>query len=302
MVAHLSSASGSVQVLFLMGIALLLFACDLLTFSLQLFFLFGDHPKYVLVESVREVGLAESAQYLLGVLGVLAIMQNPLALLLLIVPAAIFYIAYKSLKEIHNDTHHLLVAMADAVDLRDSYTGGHSRRVTDYSAQLLQQLGLHGLEVDLILSAARVHDIGKIGIPDSVLQKPGPLTPEERTIMESHSARGAELLERYPDFSRGMAIVRHHHESWDGTGYPDGLKGETIPFGARVIAVADTFDAMTSDRPYRKGMPVEKAVAILHQGRGQQWEASLVDAFVQSLNHSVLTEVPQEQPSQSVAV
>ena len=302
MVAHLSSASGSVQVLFLMGIALLLFACDLLTFSLQLFFLFGDHPKYVLIESVREVGLAESAQYLLGVLGVLAIMQNPLALLLLIVPAAIFYIAYKSLKEIHNDTHHLLVAMADAVDLRDSYTGGHSRRVTDYSAQLLQQLGLHGLEVDLILSAARVHDIGKIGIPDSVLQKPGPLTPEERTIMESHSARGAELLERYPDFSRGMAIVRHHHESWDGTGYPDGLKGETIPFGARVIAVADTFDAMTSDRPYRKGMPVEKAVAILHQGRGQQWEASLVDAFVQSLNHSGLAEVPQEQLSQSVAV
>ncbi len=251
---------------------------------------------------MREVGLAEGAQYLLGVLGALAATQNLLALLLLPVPAAIFYIAYKSIKEMHDDTRHLLVTMADAVDLRDAYTGGHSRRVTAYSEQLLQELGLHGPEVDLIISAARVHDIGKIGIPDSVLNKPGRLTPEERAIMESHSERGADLLARYPDFSRGTAIVRHHHESWDGTGYPDRLKGNNIPFGARVIAVADSFDAMTSDRPYRKGMSVEKAAAILREGRGQQWEAALVDAFLQSLNHSAPSEIAQEQPPQPIAV
>ncbi len=173
--------------------------------------------------------------------------------------------------------------MADAVDLRDAYTGGHSRRVTDYSAAILRELGLHGPEVDLILAAARVHDIGKIGLPDAILHKPGRLTDEERAAMELHPLHGEALLTRYRDFARGVAIVRHHHESWDGAGYPDGLARTDIPFGARVVAVADSFDAMTSDRPYRKGMPVEKAAAILREGRGTQWDAALVDALLRAL-------------------
>src|SRR5581483_2790892 len=109
-----------------------------------------------------------------------------------------------------------------------------------------------GPEASLIISAARVHDIGKIGIPDDILKKPGKLTSRERAIIESHAARGADLLVRYPDFARGKAIVRHHHERWDGKGYPDGIRGLEIPLGARVIAVADSYDAMTSDRPYRR--------------------------------------------------
>jgi HD-GYP domain-containing protein (c-di-GMP phosphodiesterase class II) len=100
--------------------------------------------------------------------------------------------------------------------------------------------------------------------------------------MEEHPVTGATLLKRYQDFTRGVALVRHHHESWDGTGYPDRLKGTEIPFGARVIAVADSFDAMTSDRPYRAGMPVGRAAAILRTGRGQQWDAALVDALLRS--------------------
>jgi putative nucleotidyltransferase with HDIG domain len=176
----------------------------------------------------------------------------------------------------------LVESMADAVDLRDPYTGGHSRRVTEYSAAILRELGLHGPAVDLIVAAARVHDIGKIGTPDAILNKPGQLTPEERAVMEEHPITGATLLKRYQDFTRGVALVRHHHESWDGTGYPDRLKGTAIPFGARVIAVADSFDAMTSDRPYRAGMPVGKAAAILRAGRGQQWDAVLADALLRS--------------------
>jgi HD-GYP domain-containing protein (c-di-GMP phosphodiesterase class II) len=101
-------------------------------------------------------------------------------------------------------------------------------------------------------------------------------------VIEEHPVTGATLLKRYQDFTRGVALVRHHHESWDGTGYPDRLKGTEIPFGARVIAVADSFDAMTSDWPYRAGMPVGKAVAILRAGRGQQWDAALVDALLRS--------------------
>ena len=149
---------------------------------------------------------------------------------------------------------------------------------------LAYQLGLHGPEVDLIVTAARVHDIGKIGTPDAVLNKPGKLDPAERAIMEQHPVAGAELLRRYRDFARGVALVRHHHESWDGTGYPDRLTGAAIPFGARVIAVADSYDAMTSDRPYRQGMPIPKAAGILRAGRGQQWDARIVDAFLRTLS------------------
>jgi putative nucleotidyltransferase with HDIG domain len=182
-----------------------------------------------------------------------------------------------------DDTRHILESMADTVDMRDPYTGGHSRRVTEFTEAILRTMEKHGPEVDLIISAARVHDIGKIAIPDGILNKPGKLTDEERAIMETHSERGAEVLERYQDFARGVAVVRHHHESWDGTGYPHKLTGTDIPFGARVIAVADSYDAMTSDRPYRTGMSPAKAVSILREGRGVQWDASIVDALVRSL-------------------
>jgi HD-GYP domain-containing protein (c-di-GMP phosphodiesterase class II) len=168
-------------------------------------------------------------------------------------------------------------------DLRDPYTGGHSRRVTAYCAQLLAALGMHGPEVELVLAAARVHDIGKIGIPDAILNKPGKLTDAERAEMERHPVLGADLLARQGGVGRGVQIVRHHHEAWDGSGYPAGLAGLDIPFGARVIAVADSYDAMTSDRPYRAGMPQAKAESILRAGRGQQWDPTLVDAFLHAL-------------------
>jgi len=206
------------------------------------------------------------------------------------------YLACKHVKETQDSTRHLLESMADAVDLRDPYTGGQSRRVTEYSSQILKQLNLHGPEVDLIVTASRVHDIGKIGIPDYVLNKPGALTPEEQALMETHAERGAELLMRYPDFARGTEIVRHHHESWDGTGYPHKLKGTDIPFGARVIAVAASFDAMTSDRPYRKGMSIDKAATILYQERGKQWDATIVDAFLLSIADQLQQKVPDVVP------
>jgi putative nucleotidyltransferase with HDIG domain len=192
----------------------------------------------------------------------------------------------------HDSTRQLLENMADAVDLRDPYTGSHSRRVTACSAAILQELGLHGPEVDLIVTAARVHDIGKIGTPDAVLNKSGQLTPEERAVMEEHPVKGAQLLKRHRDFARGVALVRHHHESWDGTGYPDRLKGAEIPFGARVIAVADSYDAMTSDRPYRKGLPIPRAAGILREGRGRQWDAAVVDAFLRTIANQ-LEQAPQ---------
>jgi len=265
------------------GAALVLAALDALTLPLVLAPMSGERPWRALVAAARETTVAESVQYAVGLVGALAALHYPWAVIVLIVPTALVYAACKVMREMHDGTRQLLENMADAVDLRDPYTGGHSRRVTEYSAAILRELGLHGPEIDLIVTAARVHDIGKIGTPDAVLNKPGTLTPEEWAIMEQHPVQGAALLTRYRDFARGVALVRHHHESWDGTGYPDRLKGAEIPFGARVIAVADSYDAMTSDRPYRSGMPVAKAAAILRAGRGTQWDAALVDAFVRSL-------------------
>jgi putative nucleotidyltransferase with HDIG domain len=267
----------------LLGAAVTLGLLDALSLPLQLGPIAGEPPRQVLVAAVRETALPEAIQYAVGLVGAEAALREVWTLGFLVVPCAVVYVAGKVLSEMHGGTRQLLEHMADAVDLRDPYTGGHSRRVTAYSAAILHELGLHGPEVDLIVMAARVHDIGKIGTPDAILNKPGKLDSQERAIMEQHPVRGAELLQRYRDFARGVALVRHHHESWDGTGYPDGLKGAAIPFGARVIAVADSFDAMTSDRPYRAGMPVAKAAAILQAGRHQQWDAALVDALLRTL-------------------
>jgi len=280
----------------LIGAGVTLWLGGIVTFPLVLAPALAERPFRVMVFVAREASLTEGTQYLLGLLAALAAEEQVWALALLVVPTALIYNALKSAKEMHDNTRELLESMADAVDLRDAYTGGHSRRVTEYSAAILRELGLQGDEVTLLLSAARVHDIGKIGVPDAVLNKPGPLTAEERAIMQSHAEKGAELLRRYADFTRGVAIVLHHHESWDGTGYPHGLKGTNIPFGARVVAVADSFDAMTSDRPYRRGMPLERAVSILRDGRGRQWDAALVDALLRTVTIEVPTPLKDERP------
>lgn len=284
--AHLGTP-GLGRALALVGAGLVLGGGDMLTFPLVLARLGEPHPWRIIPLAIREAYWVEGIQYLLGLLGAYAAAQTLWTLPLLIVPTVLIYQAGKNAKEMHEGTRHLLEQMADTVDLRDPYTGGHSRRVTEYSAAILRELECMGPEAALILSAARVHDIGKIAIPDGVLNKPGPLDLEERAIMETHAERGAAFLERYADFARGVEIVRHHHEAWDGSGYPHRLARTTIPFGARVIAVADSFDAMTSDRPYRRGMPVRKAAGILREGRGRQWDARVVDAFLRGIADQV---------------
>jgi len=281
-VAHVGSDALPAPIA-LIGAALVLALLDAVSLPLVVAPMGDKRPLRVLVDSARAVSPAEGVQYAVGLLGALAALHYLWAVLLLVVPGALVYMAFKVMKEMQEGTRQLLENMADAVDLRDPYTGGHSRRVTEYSMVILKELGFNGPEVDLIRVAARVHDIGKIGIPDVILHKPGPLTDDERAVMEQHPVHGETLLKRYGDFARGVQIVRHHHESWDGTGYPDRLKGTDIPFGARVIAVADSFDAMTSDRPYRRGMPMRKAAGILREGRGQQWDAALVDAFLRGI-------------------
>ena len=280
----------------LLGVAILMFLFDVVSASLE-FSLVTREPPWAFVKSLlHEGGVLEIVQYLLGVLGALAAEQKIWSLLLLALPVWVVYLAFKNAKETRDSTRQLLESMADAVDLRDPFTGGHSRRVTEYTGCILRALNIIGPEAQLVIAAARVHDIGKIGIPDSILNNTSKLTPDEWRVMQSHAQLGADLLARYHDFARGVAIVRHHHERWDGQGYPDKLKAFAIPFGARVIAVADSFDAMTSDRPYRKGMSVEQALSILLEGRGTQWDVTMVDALVRHLTAQKATQIaPQPQ-------
>ncbi|HEY3268857.1 MAG TPA: HD domain-containing phosphohydrolase [Armatimonadota bacterium] len=171
-------------------------------------------------------------------------------------------------------------AISAAIDARDGYTHGHSRNVTEYAVAISNRLGLPFGDTQTVRAAALMHDIGKIGIPDHILNKPGQLTADERTVMESHSEVGYEILSRAPSLQPLLPGVRYHHERPDGAGYPLGLSGGALPLHARIIAVADAFDAMTSDRVYRKRMTIEKAVSILKEGAGAQWDPQCVEHFV----------------------
>jgi putative nucleotidyltransferase with HDIG domain len=180
--------------------------------------------------------------------------------------------------------------MADVVDDRDPYTFQHSESVAAHAVRTAKKLGLPAREVELIRHAARVHDLGKTAVPDEVLHKRGRLTDAEFELMKKHPQTGAEILEKLPGYRRGRELVVAHHERMDGRGYPRGLSGSAIPLGARIIAVADSWDAMTSDRPYRAALDPEAALGELLRGRGTQWDAEVVDAFAWTLRGAVAAE------------
>ncbi|BDI31555.1 hypothetical protein CCAX7_36060 [Capsulimonas corticalis] len=173
-------------------------------------------------------------------------------------------------------------ALVTAVDNKDRYTCKHSEDVMTYSLMIAREFGLAEDELHTIAIAALLHDVGKIGVPDAVLRKPGRLTEEEFAAIKQHPMMGVAIVGAVPELSATMDAVRHHHERWDGAGYPSGLVGVNIPLIARIMAVADAFSAMTTDRPYRKGMAPQKAIAILSEGAGSQWDARCVFAFIRA--------------------
>jgi len=184
-------------------------------------------------------------------------------------------------EELEKSYLEMIQALAQAVEARDPYTYGHVDRVMHFSILIAKKLGGNPAQIDLIKTSAILHDLGKIGTPDNILLKPGALTDEERAIMNEHVTKSADILRNISSLNpKVLSIVKHHHEKYDGTGYPDGLKGDAIPIEAQIIAIADTYDAMTSDRPYRKGFPVEKAIAILKEVSGTQFNPKIVEAFV----------------------
>lgn len=209
---------------------------------------------------------------------------SPVAIPFLVVPAVTTYLAFETIKRLQGQTQDAMIAMADAIDARDPYTAQHSQRVTEIAVRIAEAHGLRAQEIDRIELAARVHDLGKIGISDAILNKPGRLEDHEWELMKAHPVIGEQLLKPYRQFRHESQIVRSHHERWDGRGYPDGLRGHEMPIGARIIAVADAYDAMTSDRPYRKALSHEVAVDEIRKGALSQFDPQVVASFLHVAN------------------
>lgn len=210
--------------------------------------------------------------------------QNPIALLVLVIPLIGPLLAFKGFENARRETQALMERLADILERRDPSTFQHSQRVTGYVAAMLQELPPLPYETTQgLLAAARVHDIGKVAIRDQALMKAGPLTPDEWAEIEQHASIGADIVEGLWVYRPWATVIRHHHERWDGRGYPAGLAGDAIPLGARIIAVADAYDAMTSDRVYRPALDQETALAELRKGSGTQFDPEVVAAFERAL-------------------
>jgi len=225
----------------------------------------------------------QTALFLLGALAAVSVGDEPLGLVLFAVPMGAMLLALRETARVREQTRNAILELADLIDLRDPYTHGHSQRVAALAERLGRRMKLEATQVALIRDAARVHDIGKIGTNDMVLLKKGPLDDAERAEMQRHVEIGHRLLSHIPEFFEGAELVLAHHERHDGKGYPRGLRGDELPVEVSVISVADSYDAMTTDRPYRRGLPWPAVRAELVRGRGTQWRDRAVDLFIEMI-------------------
>lgn len=240
--------------------------------------------SYLWISQDLDLLLPYASLQVVGVLFALAWEDAPIIIPILVVPAVTTYIAFETIQRLQRQTQEAMIAMADAIDARDVYTAEHSHRVTKLAVRVAEVHGLKARDIDRIELAARVHDIGKIGISDAILNKKGPLDEEEWALMQGHPVIGENLLRAYRQFRHEAAIVRSHHERWDGRGYPDKIRGAQIPIGARIIAVADTFDAMTSERPYRGPLSSQVAIEEIRSQALSQFDPQVVASFLQVMD------------------
>jgi putative nucleotidyltransferase with HDIG domain len=200
---------------------------------------------------------------------------------------------YKVTGQLEQTNKELLELMVAAIEARDPYTSGHSRRVADKARIIARSVGVGAKDVERVVAAALLHDVGKIHeVFGPILSKPGRLTPEEQVIMRTHPIKSAELAGKVTELRDVVPLIRHHHENWDGTGYPDGLKGDAIPLGSRIIMFADTIDAMTTDRPYRAALDAQAVRKELLRFRGTQFDPAICDALLRSAEYSKLFATP----------
>ncbi len=255
----------------------------------------GKSPLQVFMANIPGILMQNITLFSIGLLLTMVRDLTPLTLVIALLPLLGPYLAMRGHRDTLLEIRHTIEALADTVDRRDTSTAQHSERVAMYTQQIIDELGTIGFaESEAIILAARVHDLGKIAIPDAVLLKPGKLDEGEYWLMRQHPVAGDDILQQLAIYKDSLGVVRHHHEKYDGTGYPDGIKGEEIPLGARIVAVADSYDVMTSDRPYARARTVREGIDELIRCKGTHFDPKIVDAFVPVLNRQHAPE-PMEQ-------
>lgn len=240
------------------------------------------------------------ALYFLGLFAALTAYHYPLTLPLLLVPAFVVYISLRDGQYLRRGAQQTMESLADIVDLRDHYTYEHSTRVANLARAIAAEMKLLPEEIESIYMGARIHDVGKIGIKGQILLKEGPLSEADWQEMKTHPEVGAQLVSKFPDYTSAAQLVLAHHERFDGRGYPNRLKGKDIPLGARIISVSDCFDAMTSRRPYRGPLEVERAVAEIQRNSGKQFDPACVEAMLRVLRRQGA--LPSAEPAAAAAV
>ena len=207
-----------------------------------------------------------------------------------------FFQRRRAREEKRNAYESVVLLLAVAAEARDPYTESHLQRIRGYSEAIASELGLSPEEVGDMGLASLLHDLGKMRVPDAILTKPGPLSEEEWAVMRRHPIWGEELLPSHPWYWLARQVARWHHENWDGTGYPDGLSGEEIPIAAAITAVADGFDAMTTQRPYKSAWPPGRAISEIRQGKGHRYSPKVVEAFERALRKGEIKRVATTSP------
>lgn len=256
---------------------------------------------YVWSENIKPMIWIDLSQVPLGAFIALLWRVSPWAVIFVAIPLFLLRHAYQLINDLRRQTLDALLALARILAERDHSTQRHSELVAKNSEGIARVLGLSQAEIDIIVRAAYLHDIGKIGMANDILFKPGPLSSDERDMATQHAVIGSELLKKFPAFDVGALYVRHHHERWDGTGYPDGLRGTQIPLGARIITVADAFQAMTEDRPYRRALSSEVALQEIYKNAGLQFDPEVMRALFQVIGCPLPSEdlVPERVLSES---
>ena len=211
-------------------------------------------------------------------------------------------VAFEQIRRAARENHELFLssirALAEAIDAKDPYTRGHSERVATYAAAVAREMGLPGEEVEQARLSALLHDVGKIGVDDRIIRKPTALTEEEFEAMKTHPIKGAAIMSAIPQLAGVIPGMKYHHEKWGGGGYPEGLAGERIPLQARIVSVADTFDAMTTTRPYQKAMEIDFVIERIRQFAGIRYDPEVVAAFVRAYDKGDLMPIPVHHPEE----
>ena len=242
-----------------------------------------ERPLAIFTQLSKETVWPEMSLIAIGIVCAALWTFRPILSLLVVVPVYLSMRSFASVARLHKETVGAVLKMAESIDYRDTGTYEHSQRLAEMTGHLARALLLTPEHVAEAVLASKVHDLGKIGISNDLLLKPGALSREERTAMVEHPTIGATILASFSAFQGSVDIVKHHHERWDGSGYPDRIKGNAIPLGSRIISVVDAFDSMTADRPYRRGMSVDDAVERLKNGIGSQFDPTVCATFIQVL-------------------